>query len=179
MTDIRARAEQLLNFATERGRGWETRTERGELTRVVHSGEWEGSLARCCDCNVEAGFPNHDDAEFIAAAPGLVRDLLDALTDALTVIAQVRDTEGWDDWDRAVAAEEALAKVEDERDRLAAELRRTTKERDEARAAIERVRKALSDHPRCEKHPDDDVISCGWKRAVLDVHRALDGGETP
>lgn len=91
MTDIRARAEQLLNFATERGRGWETRTERGELTRVVHSGEWEGSLARCCDCNVEAGFPNHYDAEFIAAAPGLVRDLLDALTEAEEARAAIRE----------------------------------------------------------------------------------------
>lgn len=48
-----------------------------------------------------------------------------------------------------------------------------------AEATIERVRAALANHPRaCEAHPDDDPISCGWKRAVLDVQTALDGGES-
>lgn len=49
---------------------------------------------------------------------------------------------------------------------------------DKAEATIERVRAALANHPRaCEAHPEDDPISCGWKRAVLDVQTALDGGE--
>lgn len=65
-------------------------------------------------------------------------------------------------------------------DRLLAELDQALARAEAAEAAIEQVRKALSNHPRprCEKHPDDDdVISCGWKRAVRDVHRALDGGD--
>lgn len=49
---------------------------------------------------------------------------------------------------------------------------------DKAEATIQRMRAALADHPRaCEAHPEDDPISCGWKRAVLDVQTALDGGE--
>ena len=41
---------------------------------------------------------------------------------------------------------------------------------------VGRVRVALSNYPRaCEKHPDDDVIRCGWKSAVLDVQNALEG----
>lgn len=76
MSDVSERAEAMLAKITERGRGWEVRHEHGELTRVVHSGEWEGSLSQCCDCGVEAGYPNDADAEFIAAAPDLVRDLL-------------------------------------------------------------------------------------------------------
>lgn len=49
---------------------------------------------------------------------------------------------------------------------------------DKAEATIQRMRAALANHPRaCEAHPEDDPISCGWKRAVLDVQTALDGGE--
>lgn len=40
-------------------------------------------------------------------------------------------------------------------------------------AVIDRARTALSGHPRCEVHPADDLVSCGWKRAVADVQRAL------
>ncbi|MBF6538201.1 hypothetical protein IU418_13405 [Nocardia farcinica] len=47
-------------------------------------------------------------------------------------------------------------------------------------AVIDRARTALAGHPRCEVHPADDLVSCGWKRAVADVQRALvtDIGET-
>ena len=37
-----------------------------------------------------------------------------------------------------------------------------------------RRRAALDGHPVCDVHPDDDPVSCGWKRAVADVRRALD-----
>ena len=54
----------------------------------------------------------------------------------------------------------------------------TITERDEALAAIERVRAALSNHPRCDRHPDGGPVTCGWKRAVIDVQHALDGGDS-
>ena len=43
-----------------------------------------------------------------------------------------------------------------------------------AEAALQPVRDALANHPRCEEHPDEDAITCGWKAAVLDVQRALE-----
>ena len=47
---------------------------------------------------------------------------------------------------------------------------------DEAEARIKAVRDVLAHHPRaCEKYPDDYVIRCGWKSAVLDVQAVLDG----
>ena len=36
------------------------------------------------------------------------------------------------------------------------------------------IRAALAGHPVCDVRPDDDYPSCGWKRAVADVRRALD-----
>ncbi|GAA4809483.1 hypothetical protein [Tomitella cavernea] len=53
--------------------------------------------------------------------------------------------------------------------------RQAEDEHDEARAAIARVREAVAGHPVCDVHPDGDPVTCGWKRAVADVRRALDG----
>ena len=36
------------------------------------------------------------------------------------------------------------------------------------------IRAALAGHLVCDVHPDGDPVSCGWKRAVADVRRALD-----
>ena len=44
----------------------------------------------------------------------------------------------------------------------------------QARAeALQPIRDALAGHPHCDHHPDDDPISCGWKRAVADIQAAL------
>ncbi|QOH59849.1 hypothetical protein [Rhodococcus rhodochrous] len=40
---------------------------------------------------------------------------------------------------------------------------------------LDRVRTALDRHPACDIHPDDDPVTCGWKRAVADARRALNG----
>ena len=40
--------------------------------------------------------------------------------------------------------------------------------------ALAPIRAALAGHPVCDTRPDDDYPSCGWKRAVADVRRALD-----
>lgn len=49
-------------------------------------------------------------------------------------------------------------------------------ERDALAAKLAAVRAALAGHPRCDVHPGDDAITCGWKRAVADVQAVLDGG---
>ena len=36
------------------------------------------------------------------------------------------------------------------------------------------IRAALDGHPVCDVRPDGGIPSCGWKRAVADVRRALD-----
>ena len=41
------------------------------------------------------------------------------------------------------------------------------------------IRAALADHPRCDTHPDDDPIKCGWERAVADIQAVLDREEQP
>lgn len=48
------------------------------------------------------------------------------------------------------------------------------RETDQAGAADLRVRKALAGHPSCDVHPDDDPITCGWKRVVADITHALE-----
>ena len=41
-------------------------------------------------------------------------------------------------------------------------------------AQIDAVRAATANHPDpCEKHPDGDTVSCGWKNAYLDVVETL------
>lgn len=47
-----------------------------------------------------------------------------------------------------------------------------------ADATIARVQKALAGHPRCERHAGDDPITCGWKKAVLDVRTAIEGTDS-
>ena len=43
--------------------------------------------------------------------------------------------------------------------------------------ALDKVRGALAEHPRCDRHGADDPVTCGWKLAVLDVQAALDGAD--
>ena len=50
-------------------------------------------------------------------------------------------------------------------------------ENERLRAVIAEVETALSNHPECDKYGPDDVISCGWKKAVADVQRAVEGVE--
>lgn len=41
---------------------------------------------------------------------------------------------------------------------------------------VTKVEAALANHPdACDRYDDEDVIKCGWKSAVIDVRRALDG----
>ena len=40
--------------------------------------------------------------------------------------------------------------------------------------ALAPIRAALAGHPACDDGPDDNPVSCRWKRAVADVRRALD-----
>ena len=46
------------------------------------------------------------------------------------------------------------------------------------RGQVEAVRAATANHPDpCEKHPDGDAVTCGWKSAYQDVVWALEVGE--
>ena len=48
----------------------------------------------------------------------------------------------------------------------------------DAAEKLNRVHAALANHPRvCDVHPDDDVISCGWKSVVAGVQWAINPEE--
>ena len=44
--------------------------------------------------------------------------------------------------------------------------------------ALDKVRGALAEHPRCDRHGADDPVTCGWRSAVLDMQAALDGADS-
>lgn len=68
--------------------------------------------------------------------------------------------------------------VSGERDRFIDLLKRAEAERDRLAATLNQARAALAGHPRCEKHAGDDPITCGWKKAVLDVQAAIEGTDS-
>ena len=102
------------------------------------------------------------DAEFIAHARQDIPDLCDEV-ERLRHYRSLPDGYVWQDY----YSPEDVLKI---REPLDAEIERL-------RAVVAEVEKALSNHPECDKYGPDDVISCGWKRAVVDVRRALGGGE--
>lgn len=42
-------------------------------------------------------------------------------------------------------------------------------------AAMAEIAEVRRDHPVCNKVPADDVVTCGWKRTVLDIDAILAG----
>lgn len=158
-TDVVQRARQALDGITENGRGWETREREKNITRVVHSGEWEGSLTRCCDCPVEAGFHSDADAEFVASAPDLVRELADELEQLRRENHVLRTGPHIS----------ARAWAEKEADRHAEAADKAEAERDELRATIDRVRMLHSKRPVA---PGCTTDSEPWPCSTI---RALDG----
>ena len=55
---------------------------------------------------------------------------------------------------------------------------RTAREVERLREQSDAVRAAVANHPDpCEKHPDGDAVTCGWKTAYKDVVRALEVGK--
>lgn len=55
-----------------------------------------------------------------------------------------------------------------------ADVRVLLMELDRMRATESRIRQALSNHPHCEMHDDDEPITCGWRFAVADITEALE-----
>ena len=48
------------------------------------------------------------------------------------------------------------------------------------RGQIEGLRAIIDSHPNpleCEKHNDDDTVSCGWKLAYTQIVQQIGGGE--
>lgn len=67
-----------------------------------------------------------------------------------------------------------VAELEAERGRLHTDRMKADQRTIDAEDTLYRIRRALAGHPRCEEHPDGDVISCGWKRVVASVQYAVD-----
>ncbi len=86
-------------------------------------------------------------------------DEIEALRTKLTKVQAIRDTTRREYHELHVSCEQRVT------------------ERNDALALLDRIREALAGHPRCDVHPDDDVISCGWKHTVASVQWALDTTE--
>ena len=55
------------------------------------------------------------------------------------------------------------------------DIRALIEEVETLRGQVEAVRAATANHPDpCEKHPDGDTVTCGWKSAYQDVVHALE-----
>lgn len=78
---------------------------------------------------------------------------------------------------RAAELAERFAELEAERDQHAETARQATNHAINSAATIATIRHALAGHPRCEEHPEGDVITCGWKRAIASVQAAVDAAE--
>lgn len=91
----------------------------------------------------------------------------EAVRTTVGTFMRITDREGAD-------AAARVAELETANTRVQTFYERARRERSDALAVVDRVRAALARHPRCDIHPDDDVISCGWKLAVADVQRALE-----
>ncbi|WP_280502038.1 hypothetical protein [Nocardia farcinica] len=107
------------------------------------------------------------DRRYIAASDARVRELEAWQRGVLAQFARL-------DFDRYHRLMEGQGHPTDLADALDAVL----DERDRLRGTVARVNTALAQHPRCDTHPDGDVISCGWKRAVADVQAAIDRAGT-
>lgn len=81
------------------------------------------------------------------------------------------DTELITDYLPTCADAEMIAHAPEDIAALVAEVEQLREQSDAVRAAV-------ANHPDpCEKHPDGDAVSCGWKTAYKDVVRALEVGK--
>ena len=86
-----------------------------------------------------------------------------------------------DDWTGGSAVDliQLTAKASAEKVKtLSDDLAALISEVERLREQVDAVRAAVANHPDpCEKHPDGDVVTCGWKSAYRDVVHALEVGE--
>lgn len=94
-------------------------------------------------------------------------ELLLRAAQALAALLAERDR-AWDD-----AAEEAHARVGFDYNTSIVLISREKIRADDAEAKLEALRVARGNHPECDVHPGEDVVTCGWKRAVLDMDAVL------
>ena len=82
-----------------------------------------------------------------------------------------------DDWTGGSAVEliQLTAKASAEKVKtLSDDLAALITEVERLRGQINAVKAATANHPApCEKHPEDDPVSCGWKSAYIDVVETL------
>ena len=82
-----------------------------------------------------------------------------------------------DDWTGGSAVDliQLTAKASAEKVKtLSDDLAALITEVEKLRGQIDAVRAATANHPNpCEKHPEDDPVSCGWKSAYIDVVETL------
>lgn len=65
------------------------------------------------------------------------------------------------------------------RESAEAELRDRELHHFETEQMIDKIKAARSNHPECDKHDENDPVTCGWKRAVQDIDKVLQEHERP
>jgi hypothetical protein len=140
------------------------------LALRAYAADHEGRCNTLCPrCGVEVDIEVRE----ITAEGSLMKRLTTAELEKVGELAMARLT-AEKERDQARAR---VTELEAERDQHAETARQATNHAINSTATIAAVRHALAGHPRCEEHPEGDVIKCGWKRAVASVQAAVDASE--
>lgn len=139
---------------------------------VLHAEHHSGTIVPTLDSCTE-----HTRAEYEALADSLTHLEPTKLTDTAKLKARLI---GAIEYIEGIERDAENSRVAEARARLQRDVAITDAEMqkdraDQLSARLMAVQDALANYPSpiCDVHDDDDPITCGWKRAVIDVERAL------
>lgn len=99
------------------------------------------------------------------------------------IVESGEDTDGAQDWQSYFrplkypswvdAVRQNVTSLVEERDEAQLDEYQQRMRAEAAEATLDRIREVVSGHPKCDVHPDGDVVTCGWKRAYGSVVAAL------